>query len=108
VVTCEYTRKKQTRCSTSRGRGGKPLGVCRRIHGTPTDEIQDRAYRIHLDHGGLHGYDLDDWLHAERRLIEAHRAARIRILDVERYDSWLWIEPRLASGPAKSEGLHFF
>ena len=34
------------------------------------DEIQLRAYQIHLDHGGLYGYDLDDWLQAERELTE--------------------------------------
>jgi hypothetical protein len=37
------------------------------------DEIQYRAYRIQLDHGGLYGYDLDNWLHAERELTEARR-----------------------------------
>ena len=42
-------------------------------HPPTVDEIQYRAYRIHLDHGGLYGYDLDDWLHAERELTEAHR-----------------------------------
>jgi hypothetical protein len=36
-------------------------------------EIRHRAYQIHLDHGGLNGYDLDDWLHAERELTDAHR-----------------------------------
>lgn len=37
----------------------------------PTDdEIQLRAYRIYLDRDGRHGYDLDDWLQAERELIE--------------------------------------
>jgi hypothetical protein len=42
-------------------------------HPPTVDEIQYRAYRIHLDHGGLYGYDLDDWLRAERELTEAHR-----------------------------------
>jgi DUF2934 family protein len=41
-------------------------------HPPTLDEIQYRAYRIHLDHGGLYGYDLDDWLQAERELTEAH------------------------------------
>ena len=41
----------------------------------PTDkEIQLRAYWIHLDRGGQHGYDLDDWLEAERELAEGRRA----------------------------------
>ena len=42
-------------------------------HPPTVNEIQYRAYRIHLDHGGLYGYDLDDWLCAERELTEAHR-----------------------------------
>jgi len=42
-------------------------------HPPTLDEIQHRAYRIHLDHGGLYGYDLDDWLQAERELTDAHR-----------------------------------
>ena len=41
----------------------------------PTDnEIQLRAYWIHLDRGGQHGYDLDDWLQAERELAEGPSA----------------------------------
>ena len=34
------------------------------------DEIQLRAYCIHVEHGGQHGCDLDDWLQAERELTE--------------------------------------
>jgi hypothetical protein len=41
----------------------------------PTDkEIQLRAYWIHLDRGGQHGYHLDDWLQAERELAEGRSA----------------------------------
>jgi hypothetical protein len=32
------------------------------------DEIRQRAYAIHLERGGEHGYDLDDWLRAEQEL----------------------------------------
>jgi Protein of unknown function (DUF2934) len=42
-------------------------------HPPTLDQIQIRAYRIHLDRGGLYGYDLDDWLQAERELSEAYR-----------------------------------
>jgi Protein of unknown function (DUF2934) len=35
------------------------------------DKIRQRAYAIHIDRGGNHGYDLDDWLRAERELKEA-------------------------------------
>jgi hypothetical protein len=34
------------------------------------DEIQQRAYELHLERGCVHGYDLDDWLQAERELKE--------------------------------------
>ena len=42
-------------------------------HAPPDDEIQLRAYWIHLDRGGQHGYDLDDWLQAERELLAESR-----------------------------------
>jgi hypothetical protein len=36
---------------------------------TPTDEeIRLRAYEIYLQRGGMHGFDRDDWLEAEREL----------------------------------------
>jgi len=35
----------------------------------PTYEaICERAYRIHIERGGEHGRDVDDWLQAEREL----------------------------------------
>jgi DUF2934 family protein len=36
-------------------------------------EIQQHAYRIHVDRGRQHGNDLDDWLQAERALSEGRR-----------------------------------
>jgi len=38
-------------------------------------EIQRRAYEIHVERGGTHGQDVDDWLQAERELKEKHRIA---------------------------------
>lgn len=36
---------------------------------TPTyEEIAEAAYLRYLDRGGQHGYDLDDWIDAERSL----------------------------------------
>jgi hypothetical protein len=36
---------------------------------TPSvEEIRERAYAIHLERGGVHGWDQDDWLQAERDL----------------------------------------
>ena len=39
-----------------------------RGHAPTHDETQLRAYWIHLDRGGEHGSDLEDWLQAEREL----------------------------------------
>ena len=38
------------------------------------DEVQLRAYCIHVERGGRHGCDLEDWLQAERELTEEHPA----------------------------------
>jgi hypothetical protein len=35
-------------------------------------EIRDRAFEIHIERGGIHGCDLDDWLQAERELQEKY------------------------------------
>ena len=34
------------------------------------EEIRKRAFEIHVERGGFHGFDLDDWLQAERELME--------------------------------------
>lgn len=39
------------------------------------EEIRQRAYEIHIERGGIHGCDLDDWLQAERELQESTRIA---------------------------------
>ena len=36
----------------------------------PLAEIRERAFEIHIERGGIHGCDLDDWLQAERELQE--------------------------------------
>jgi len=36
------------------------------------EEIAQRAFEIHLERGGIHGRDLDDWLQAERELREKY------------------------------------
>jgi pyruvate/2-oxoglutarate dehydrogenase complex dihydrolipoamide acyltransferase (E2) component len=38
------------------------------------EEIRKRAFEIHIERGGIHGCDLDDWLRAERELREKHNA----------------------------------
>ena len=39
------------------------------------EEIRQRAYEIHLERGGVHGWDQDDWLQAERDLAQKHPAS---------------------------------
>ena len=36
------------------------------------EEIRKRAFEIHIERGGIHGCDLDDWLQAERELQERY------------------------------------
>jgi hypothetical protein len=39
------------------------------IKNAPTpEEIRQRAFEMHIEHGGIHGCDMDDWLQAEREL----------------------------------------
>ena len=35
-----------------------------------TDQIEKRAYELYVERGSEDGYDLDNWLAAERELIE--------------------------------------
>jgi hypothetical protein len=37
-------------------------------NGPTPEEIRQRAFEIHIESGGIHGCDLDDWLQAEREL----------------------------------------
>ena len=37
-------------------------------HSTRDQEIRNRAYEIYLQRGGQPGYELEDWLQAEREL----------------------------------------
>ena len=37
-----------------------------------TEEIRRRAFEIHIERGGIHGCDLDDWSQAERELRERY------------------------------------
>jgi hypothetical protein len=39
--------------------------------GAPTrEEIELRAHQIYFERGGAHGQDVEDWLQAERELLE--------------------------------------
>jgi hypothetical protein len=35
-------------------------------------EIRQRAFEIHIERGGIHGCDLEDWVQAERELKEKY------------------------------------
>jgi hypothetical protein len=41
-------------------------------NGPTPAEIRQRAFEIHMERGGIHGCDLDDWLQAERELQEKY------------------------------------
>ena len=36
------------------------------------EEIRQRAFEVHIERGGIHGCDLEDWLQAERELKEKY------------------------------------
>jgi len=38
-----------------------------------SEEIRKRAFEIHIERGGIHGRDLDDWLQTERELQERYK-----------------------------------
>ena len=41
--------------------------------GPSSTEIRQRAFEIHIERGGVHGCDLDDWMQAERELQQKYR-----------------------------------
>ena len=41
--------------------------------GPTPKEIRQRAFEIHIERGGIHGYDLNDWWQAERELQRKYR-----------------------------------
>jgi hypothetical protein len=42
-------------------------------NGPSPAEIRKRAFEIHVERGGIHGCDLNDWLEAERELQQKYR-----------------------------------
>ena len=44
----------------------------------PHEEIALRAYYAFLERGSVHGWDLDDWLQAERELVKESKKKRGR------------------------------
>jgi hypothetical protein len=43
------------------------------------EEILNRAYEIHRVRGGLFGYDLEDWLQAQREFVEGNHADHFEV-----------------------------
>jgi hypothetical protein len=41
-------------------------------NGPTPAEIRERAFEIHIERGGIHGCDLDDWLQAEGEFQEKY------------------------------------
>ena len=54
------------------------------------EEVLNRAYEIHRAHGGLFGYDLEDWLQAERELIGRNRQDHFRVEETANAESFPW------------------
>jgi Protein of unknown function (DUF2934) len=42
-------------------------------NGPSPTEIRQRAFEIHIERGGIHGCDLDDWMQAERELQQKYK-----------------------------------
>ena len=50
---------------------------------TSEQEIRNRAHEIHLQRGAQPGFEVDDWLQAERELmLEANKAIALRLIEV--------------------------
>ena len=58
------------------------------------EEVLDRAHEIHRARGGLFGYDLDDWLEAERELAGRNRADQFWVEETARAKSQPWDQVR--------------
>jgi hypothetical protein len=62
-----------SKAKTNGSMGSKQQGTAveereRLLHSTGEQEIRDRAYEIYLKRGAEPGYELEDWLQAEREL----------------------------------------
>jgi Protein of unknown function (DUF2934) len=56
-------------CASSQS--GGPGGSQARARKSPImEDIEFRAYQIYVQRGGADGHDLDDWLEAERQVLE--------------------------------------
>ena len=58
------------------------------------EEVLTRAHEIHRARGGLFGYDLEDWLQAERDLAERNRPDQFRVEQIAHAESRPWDRER--------------
>jgi hypothetical protein len=58
------------------------------------EEVLNRAHEIHRAHGGLFGYDLEDWLQAERELFDRDRPERFRAEETAHVEPLPWDQER--------------
>ena len=58
------------------------------------EEVLNRAHEIHRARGGLFGYDLEDWLQAERELAERNRADQFWVEETAHAESRPWDQER--------------
>jgi hypothetical protein len=64
MEACSLSRMKGS-CANSRSATVWPAGA----NGVTKEQIAARAYQLFVARGGTHGYDIEDWLQAERELI---------------------------------------
>jgi hypothetical protein len=58
------------------------------------EEVLNRAHEIHRAHGGLFGYDLEDWLQAERELFDRNRTTHFQVEEAANAESFPWDQER--------------
>lgn len=58
------------------------------------EEVLNRAHEIHRAHGGLIGYDLEDWLQAERELADRNRPDQFQVEHTAPAESRCWDRER--------------
>lgn len=56
-----------------RGSAFQPVTAEETKGGLTPGEIRERAFEIHIERGGIHGYDFDDWMQAEGELREKYK-----------------------------------
>ena len=71
-MTTHDSKKGSTKLVAGSARRSLDDAVSSDMHEPTEEEIQLRAYEIHMERGGEHGRDLDDWLQAELELKAEH------------------------------------